>query len=366
VSLADSGRRCARGVGTPAAPRDEEGPEALHALRAYFAWPALSAFVDLPNIDRAGPIASARGGFEIVVRLADALPRGVRVGPEDVRLHCVPAVNVHRLAPVVLPVEHGRIALGSLRGAVVYDVRGVRLLGDHHGARVATPHAAFAEPHAAGAESVLFRVERVASVVGPFPALSIVLESDADLTAFERAEIDVDVTDGERPERLGGGEIAERVAGSPSGVTFRNALPVTRTAAPVFEGDRLWRWLHLVKAGLPQLVSAPELAAFVALANDPAWARWPGAKAGREALEAIRAVRLGRSPGPDRRHVAIVVDVEVSAFDGAGDLDLFGERMAALFASTLRPYESVVLTLRDAGERTLFTYEPVAGTREGL
>src|SRR5207249_4443782 len=94
IALIDPGHQGVRAVPAPASHPGFAGPAALDALRSYFAWAAHFAFVELPHIDRALPFATSEGAFEIVIRLGEPLPRGVRVGTEEIRLHCVPAINV--------------------------------------------------------------------------------------------------------------------------------------------------------------------------------------------------------------------------------------------------------------------------------
>jgi type VI protein secretion system component VasA len=250
----------------------------------------------------------------------------------------------------------------------VYAVRSVSVLREDLTSREALPYSDFSLPSAAteDAPPILFSADRLPSTVGPDPIVSLTLETGADLTSFVNAEVELIVTDGASPEGVTLGDLQESVSGSPSGVAFQNVAPVTRAAAPAFDADRLWRWLQFLKASLPQLTTAPHLAACVALANHPAWAEWPDAKPGAQLFESILAVRLAPASGRDDTVVPIVLDVDPAVFTGTGDLDLFGECMAAVFASTVRPYESIALTVRDDGEQTLFRYVPVPGTKEGL
>jgi type VI secretion system protein ImpG len=369
ISLGYGGQALLRSV---AAPRPggptEPGPPAFDALRSYFAWPAHFAFVELPNIDRALPIATADGAFEIAIRLGDPFPKGVRLGLENVRLHCVPAMNAYALSKIHFPIEGRRCALPLPHPTMqVYTVRSVSLVRADLAARTAIPYSDFATGAAEDDEpAIFFSVDRLPSVVGTDPIVALSFETDADLAPFVNANVALDVTDGVRAERVGLGELCQSTAGSPSGLTFRNVLAVTRAAAPAFDADRLWRWLALLKATLPQLTHASHLASCIALANHPAWAQWPDVKPSAVMFEGLRAVRLGPAAGRDDAVVPIVVDVDPDAFAGSGDMDLFGERLAEIFASTQRPYESVALVLRDAEARVLFEYPPVPGTKEGL
>ena len=348
---------------------DEEDVAALAVLRAFFAWPAFFAFVDLPNIDRALPLAHETGRFDIVVRLAEPLPRSIRLDPDTVRIHCVPALNLQRLPnPVQSPLRGSRCTITLPReGMQVHSIGKVTLVRDDLTTREAVPFAAFFPPivDPDGAPQILFSVERRSSVVGNDPVVSLTFQG-ADLARIASAKVELLTIDGARAERLGVGDVSMSVSGSPSLVTFENITPVSRALPPAFDRDRLWQWFQLLKIPLQELATREQLGACLALANAPAWAEWPDAKPSAERFEALVGVRTLRATTRDDALISIAVDVDPGGFAGLGDLDLFGETVQGVLASTLRPHEAVALSVCDAEGAALFGYPPVRGTREGL
>jgi type VI secretion system protein ImpG len=347
--------------------------EAEHAevatLRQYFARPAFFAFVDVPHIDRAAALAAERGRLDVVLRLASPLARSIRLDLETVRLHCVPALNVQRLSdPLPLPVRGRRCPVVLPRpGAQVHTIGKVLIVGRDLKMRETVPFAAFTPPivDPDGAPQTLHSIERRASVLGHDPVVSLTFEGPH-AEGAESARVEVHVTDGVRPEKLGVGDVCVSTPGSPSLVSFANITPVFRALPACFERDRMWGWLQLLKTPLQELTAREPLAACLALANGPAWAAWPDSKPNADTFEPLAAVRLLQGAADPDAATSIAIDVRPEGFAGTGDMDLFGQVVLRLLASTLRPYESVRVQLCDDDRVPLFEYAPIAGTREGL
>jgi type VI secretion system protein ImpG len=353
-----------------------DGQNALFALRAYFTWPEQFACVDIPNLDRLGALGPKNRAFELTIRLRAPLPKALTLDGSSIRLHCVPAVNVHAHPALNAPLVRNRCALG-VRDAHVYSVEQVTLVNDDLSTRVASPYARFF-PATVGDDGrlpILYRLERAPSVLGPELDVGLVfvdLGREKTSTGVRASSVDVKllVTDGERAARVAVGEVCVPGPASPPLVSFRNVTAVTRTAPAALESDRLWQWFALLKTPFWQLAEVSSLARVLALANVAAWARWPESKLGPESFEALVGVRVTRMTRPGRDEVfpgaRVEVDLRPERFAGPGDIDLFGECLAALFASGLREHEWVELSVRDDHGRALFDYPSRFGLRRDL
>jgi type VI secretion system protein ImpG len=348
--------------------------DALFALRSYFTWPEQFAFVDIPNLDRLGALGPKCRAFDFTIRFSSPLPKAFSLDPGALRLHCVPAVNVHSHATLNTPLVRNRCAL-DVPDAHVYAIEQVTLVNEDLSTRPVGPYARFfpAAVEADGRLPLLYRIERAPSVLGPELDVGLVF---VDLTRGEplgdASSVDVKllVTDGERAVRVAVGELCVPGPASPPLVSFRNVTAVTRTAPAVLEGDRLWQWFALLKTPFWQLAERSSLARALALANVAAWARWPESKPGPDELEALSAVRVTRMTRPGRDEIfpgaRVEIDLRQERFAGPGDVDLFGECLAGLFASGLREHEWVELVLCDERGRALYEYPSRFGTRRDL
>ncbi len=220
---------------------------------------------------------------------------------------------------------------------------------------------------------LLYRVERAPSVLGPEVDVGLVfVDSARDNPAVSVSASSVNVkllvTDGERAVRVAVGELCVPGPASPPLVSFRNVTAVTRTACRA-RGRSPLAMVALVKTPFWQLAEPSSLARALALANVAAWARWPESKPGPDAFEALVGVRVTRMTRPGRDEVfpgaRVEVDLRQERFAGAGDIDLFGACLAALFASGLREHEWLELAVCD--DRGWFLHYPSRfGTRRDL
>ncbi len=350
---------------------EEATKDPFFALRAYFTWPEQFAFVAIPNLDRLAALGEKVRAFEIVFRLRSALPKSLHLDATSVRLHCVPAVNVRRMTSLSAPLVGERCAIQP-PDAQVYAIERVSVVRENLSTIVAQPYARFFPPPIGdnGHLPLLYRVSRRGSVVGPELDLGLVfVHAESGRLPADAASVDVElfVTDGDRAARVSVGEVCVPTAASPPLVSFRNITPVTRSAPAVVDDDRLWRWFQLLKTNFVQLTDRDSLAAALALANVAAWARWPASKANADSFEAIVSVRTQRltRAGQDQVFPGTHIDVDLNEdhFASRGDIDLLGECLVSLLASTLRTHEWVELALRDAQGAALFDYASRFGTR---
>jgi type VI secretion system protein ImpG len=367
VTLAAAGEIVAGNQATS----DHGSADPHFAMRAYFAWPEQFAFVDIPNLARLASLGTKVRDYEIVLRLGAPLPPSLHLDIASLRLHCVPVVNVRRAPVVTAPLVGRRCAL-RLDDADVYSVEKVTLVRDDLSTLAAFPYAQLVPP-AVGADGhlpILYRILRGGSALGSELDVSLdFVDPEGRGIPSDASSVDAEllVTDGARAAQLGIGDVCIANSASPPLVSFRNITPVTPSAAPATNDDRLWRWLQLLKANLPQLTDRRSLAEAMALANVAAWARWPGCKANPDDFEALLSVRTSRRTRADRAEVfpGIRVDIDVNEahFSGRGDIDLFGECLAAFLASTLRSHEWAELGVHDAAGTPICEYPCRWGTR---
>jgi type VI secretion system protein ImpG len=350
-------------------------------LRDSFAFPSSGAFIEISGVDALASLDPKASSFDIVFELSEPLPKGVALDTRNVLIHAVPAVNVFRAAPVktrLYPdLRSCPVRLpDELPEAHLFAIERVSLVDATLRCEVLAPWARFSPPNLnrAGRDAVMYEVHRSPSVFGARLDLnlSFVAEGDAACKLHENATIEIETlaTHGARAAELAIGDVCVATSGSPAGVTFSNVTPVTQACSPMLASDHLWNLFGFLKASLPMVTDTEYLATVLALANIPALADWPGAKpsasrflplvgATRRREHATSGALLGLG-------ASVRLDVDVQAFAGEGELDVFGDRVAALLASTMRRKECLDVTLADARGASLVAYPRVWGTRDGL
>lgn len=348
--------------------------QAFLQLRDYFVFPHGFAFVEIPGLSAMS--SGAAQSLELELVFDTAAPRGLSFDELTLLIHAVPAVDVFRPATLTVPlVESGRRCQlrfdADLPDATVYSIEKVSLVSRGLQSHQAEPWATLFAPRV-GASSVLrYEIHRAPSVVGIRYDVGLSFDGPAALLADKVvAEVELLATHGGRAAKLALGEVCVPTTTSPSLVSFRNVTTVTRGAPPALEGDRAWQVLRMLKPSLGALTDLETLAALLAMANVPAAAGWPEAKP--NAIRLLSLLRVQRTSArrahrQELLHGANVrVDVDVRAFLGAGDVRLFGQLLAPLFAAALQPDEWVQLTLADRNGALVCEYPVAFGTRHAL
>jgi|GEM_PF-2196483 len=365
------------------------GAAAFLDVRDYFAFPQRFAFIDIPETNRLAALGPETRSIELELALREPLPRGLPLDVTSIALHAVPAVNVFRPpSPLSVPLSGDRrrcrLQFGEdLEGAAIYAVEHVALVSRGLQSTPAMPWARFFPPHASrdayegagpdGRTPIRYEVRRSASVIGAELDVSLAFDAPGEpdwiFDDMLTADVQVLATNGTRAAGVGLGDVCLSTSTSPSLVTFRNLSPVTRAIAPVLDGDRAWRFFRFLKSNLPSVTEPSALSSLLALANLPAVAEWPDAKPGPTTFAPLVGVdrRRMKATARDELHLGASIRVVVDGrrFNGAADIDLFGEILAPLLASTIRPHEWIDLTVADTAGAT-FAYPRAHGTRRGL
>jgi type VI secretion system protein ImpG len=349
-------------------------------LRDYFTFPESFAFIEVPGADAVKSLGHEPRTVIFEFALSEPLPKGLLLDTTSVRLHCVPVVNVFR-HPMSLPLTADKTRCSLRFGddvpeAELFSIDRVSLVNRALRGESIEPWARFFPPdlRAVSHAALLYQVHHVPAVFGH--RLDVALsfgDSDTARAALAdklSADVDVLATNGPRAGRVGLGEVCVPTTTSPSQISFRNVTPVTRPCSPALGGDRLWRFFAFLKANLATVTDVEYLETLLGLANLPAIEHWPEAKPDAERFIPLLRVERRRERWTRLHDVrlgaAVRVDVDAARFAGMGDLDLFGELLVPLFASTIHEHEWVELTLADAGGRPLFQYPRQSGTRRGL
>ncbi|MCL2778306.1 MAG: type VI secretion system baseplate subunit TssF [Polyangiaceae bacterium] len=367
---------------TGVASSESAAASAFVRLRESFAHPESFAFVRVHGIDAAKQLGRDARTIVFEFTLREPVPRGLDLNTDNVRIHCVPVKNVFRIPSVRVPLDSrtcGQIRIGNdVADGEVFSIERVRVVNRGLQRIDVEPWARFFPPdRGVETNTIRYKVHRCPSVFGPHLDVSLSFEAPSAvpsaLSAIDdivSAEVDILATNGTRAARLGIGDVCVATTTSPAQVAFRNVTPVGRACSPRVDGDSLWGFFRLLRVGLATLADTEYLASVLALANLPAHAEWPDAKPTADRFVPLVRVskhRAHASASIDVRSGATVrVDVDTKRFSSMGELHLFGELLAVLFASTILEHEWVMLTIADAQGQPLSHYPRYTGKRRGL
>jgi type VI secretion system protein ImpG len=334
----------------------------LRLVREYLMLPAKFSFVEVAVPGGAAaeqlPVASR---VEVRFRFDAQLPTAMNVTRENIRINCVPVVNVFEttadpVRPTLeRPVQPLRPAGLPLGYGETYAV--TRVLARVEGRAGVVPVSPFSEFEAAPDDALpdVFYVARPVPRAGGGDEVHLSLGSPVDARAVPPVDflsVEIQASNGVMPNALGVGDICMATERSPRGLTFRNVSAVT-TYRPPANGEELrWRTLAVTALSAVPLTSADTLRTLLHVLDLHPLGDAQAARAHAQRLESILSVaaKAGRvrhaEVAPTSRDAVVdagqrggvvvghdvSIEISNSGFDGEGDALVFASVLASLFA----------------------------------
>ncbi len=313
-------------------------------LEEYYVLPAKFAFVDVRDVRRLAQVDPEATRASLVFRFGRSLPPATRVTKQNVRLHCVPVVNVFattadpiRLTPMRerfvvrpagLPPSHGE----------VYAITNVQAIQRGSSARAQiTPFYEFS--HVGSPEHGFYVTHVSPSVTGDGADVAISFgTAEGSGTVFEADTIAMDILATNRgvPVALRPGDISVHTASTPAFVTFANIGAVTPHVPAPIGRELQWRAVAHAAIGLRGLTEPEVLRAVIGVYNVHGIVDRQAARANELRVGAIHDVRVRAEErlfrGAPVRGVAIDNDLDEDGFAGEADMYLFSAVLDRLFA----------------------------------
>jgi|GEM_PF-312619 len=325
----------------------------LRLLREYFLLPAKLAFVELGIEAFAQPLPprfDSATALELRFRFDAQLPEAAHVTRENVRLNCIPVINVfetttdpvrpslerpaHLLRPAGLPMGHGE----------TYSVQHVQARVE--GYPGTTEIAPFSDFDAASDEALpgVFYVTHPtlrADGMGSQIELSLGTPVDAGaLPDIDFLSVEIRADNGRLTSALGIGDVCVPTSSSPHGLAFRNVSAVTPHRAAASGDELRWRMLASTALTVLPLTDAQTLKTLLHVLDLHPLADPQAARAEALRLAAVLEIREERAQlrraGEGATTTVSGHDVNVvlskSGFAGEGDALVFASVLARLFA----------------------------------
>ena len=341
----------------PLLPWPRQAPQGYRTLQEYFTLPQKLLFFQVRELHHAKGIAAE--SFELAFQLERPPSLPSRVGKDNIRTNCVPAVNLFRargepVAFKTLGEEHMIRAAGfSPLETEIHTVTSVVGVTDGPGRRVSYEPFAGSGPGNSGARTRHFRLRRALSPcdggLDTYISLPRRLERDE---AFEPETLSFDVvaTNRSLPQRLGLGDVSVPTATSPMMASFRNIVPVSHPIRPPLGTEIHWRLVAHLAANRASIASPEGLRALLGLYNLQILSDQQSGRANVLRVESVRGVASALShriiKGAPARGTRFVIDVDEAGFAGPGDAFLFGRALDDLLASQASLTSFVQLALR--------------------
>ncbi len=320
----------------------------------YFAFKERFLFFDIDGLDELVEPLALTDTVELAITLERRFESFPMVSKENLRLHCVPVINLfeHAAEPLRLnherttyPVRPDRAGVSNARHLEVYSVDQVAGLtrsgtleqrgyepfysfrhsasADSHGAAYYQTHlepSLYGEGLAAGTDT------RISLIPG---------SPDAGLPEDETISIEITCTNRDLPSALRAGDISQPTDSSPVGVKFQNLARPTATIAPPLGRGLHWRLLSHLSLNYVSLADANHLKALLSVYEFQAEHDAQKAIAQRKLLDGIVSIntsyqnRLLR--GSTVRGSLIEMELNEDHFAGEGDAYLFSSIMDRFF-----------------------------------
>ncbi len=349
-------------------------------LQEYFAFKERFRFFDLKGLDRAVNRLQLENTLELAItfnRRLDTLPM---VGRDDVRLHCVPVINLlnHPADPIRLQhdrteylIQPSRSGVQDRRHLEVYSVDQVMGLvrGESMETREYLPFFTFRHSRADQRRATAYYQTHVRrNVLGGNPRLgtdtyvSFVADDTHKLPDEETISVELTCTNRHLPEGLRAGDICEPTDSSPANTQFRNLSKPTSTVSPPLGQALHWRLISHMSLNYVSLADADHFRELLRVYDFQAEHDAQHALAHQRMLDGILSVSSQFSErmvrGAVLRGSQVNLEINEDHFAGEGDALLFSiivERFMALYA-TLNAFTQ--LTVRFARSGRVHRFPP--------
>ena len=342
-------------------------------LEEYYVMASKFLFVDIADVRRVVELDKEATKVTLSLRLERALPPTTRVTVQNVKLHCVPIVNVFEttaepirivaarerfvVRPAGLPPSHGEVyAIQKVQGIMRGSTNRITIPPFYEFSHVTTDDNGFYATHISP------------SVTGDGADILVSFgtpEGSGKLIDVETMSLDLLATNRSIATALRPGDVSVHTASSPAFVTFSNITAMTPHVPPPLGRELQWRAVAHAAIGLRALTEPDVLRAVIDVYNLHAIVDRQAARANELRVGAIKDVRVRPEErlhrGAAVRGVAIDVDLDEDGFAGDGDLFLFSGVLDRMFGEHVSINSFAHSTFRTLRSKLELRWPPRSG-----
>jgi type VI secretion system protein ImpG len=346
-------------------------------VEEYYTLPRKFAFFDVKGLEAVDELGAGITAFSLLFRFDAPLTGIGDIGPANIRLHCVPVVNLFATSSEPIRLDPGRekflitpSGLSTGRGEV-YSVERVTALSRGKSDRQELPwFFDFAQTEAYRAGAKLHYVTHLEpAVLGDGADLYISVGSAENAPPQERPDLlslDIIATNGALASAIRPGEIRVPTATTPPFITFSNLSPVTRYVPPPMGKELQWRAVAHAAMNLRTLTDVEVLRSILLVYNLHGLVDRQAARANELRVSSIKDVRVRPAEriyhGAPIRGLAIEIDIDENGFVGDGDVYLFGAVLDRLFGAYVPINAFAQTTVVGTRSNARYTWPPRSGT----
>jgi len=337
-------------------------PQALRLLQEYLCFRRKFWCVDLDGLDQL-ELSSDAEGFAVEIAFDERFPENRRFNAENVRLHCVPAVNLFTVDAEPIRVEHLEseyLIVPSVRyrrSQAIYDVQEVVGIEDGTARRSTyAPFLGFRENLSSREESTYVIRRRTGPMGRPESYISLSSPSAGDGGSLKSQTLSLRVrcTNGFLPrEKLHEGMLDRLAPDVPQLVQPTNITQPSLILYPPIDRheDFYWRLISHWSFNHASVASREPLVGLLALYD------WGEGDANRRRYSGIEDVEWAPKDIPYRGAVMRGAEVTLRIRDGHfedGELNLFGIILSNFFSlyATINSFVHVAIERTPSGKRS--------------
>lgn len=344
-------------------------------LQEYFAFKERFLFFDVKGVDRAIQKLELEQSFEVAITFNRRLESYPLVARENLRLHCVPIINLFSHDAEPLRIRHDRTqyliqpsksGLADRRHAEIFSVDRVKGLVRSEGLEAREYPAFYSFSHMTGGDArkaTYYQTHLAPSLlssgrsVGTETYISFVVGGEVGkIPEEETVSIDLTCTNRDLPAEIRANEITEPTDSSPPGVRFRNIIKPTATIPPPLGKQLHWRLISHMSLNYVSLTDTQHFKELLRVYEFQSAHDAQRMNAFQRLLDGIVSVksqfaeRLVR--GTPIRGVQVDVELHEDHFAGEGDAFLFAtllDRFVGLYV-TLNSYSQLNVRFAKSGQ----------------
>lgn len=378
---AESVRSTALDRNTSVLPYPSHAFPGYRLLQEYFAFKERFLFVDLRGLGVAVRALELEQAVEVAVVFNRRLESFPMVSAENVRLHCVPVINLFKHPADPIRVKHDRVqylvqpaksGLADRRHAEAYAVDEVH--GVSRTTEIVTreyvPFYSFQTRSREGASSTCYYQTHITPDVisgdvrqGTDTYISFVAHSaGGGLPEEESISLELTCTNRHLPAALRAGDIREPTDTAPAGIPFRNIIKPTATISPPIGKGLHWRLISHMSLNYLSLIDVERFKELLRVYDFHAEHDVQLSTSLKRMLEGIVSLNATYKEklvrGAPIRGVQIALELDEDRFAGEGDAYLFAtvlDRFFALYV-TLNGYSQLTVRFTRSGQ--VYRFEP--------
>ena len=328
----------------------------VRTLQEHFSFPDKFLAVELSGLDQI-PLGVLESSFELAFHLGTPPDANLRISEENFALGCTPVVNLSRSEQVDVQVVKGatEYRLEAPEEGEIFSVDGVGAYDSRSGDWIEYPPLFTRTRTRLLDKNPRYQILRRSDGIRGVETYLAIRDAEGNPLEppAELLNVHLSYTNGNKPLRLGIGEIDVPTSSTPQFVKFSNLVPITVPSALAVDKDRHWELLSLFAMHSLDLQSVNGLDQLIRKCHVPG--------SSIQVRPRVLEVRTSVSSRLHRQTVVpvtlVAIDLDDEAFVGPGEMYLLGRVLSNLLMDRPDITSFTEVTVRGVPSGTEFHYK---------